>query len=193
MMLGRLAIGSSIALACAIGCAKEPRPHAPTSSAKVIGTARVPAGTMFTVRMIDPLSSETAVPGRVFTARLRDPLIVPNGREIAPAGGIVTGRIVAVQRGDNPRLALAFETLETYEGVAAISTRAEPAVKAPVDLSELRPGEAGADLVLRPKYEGAIGGGPSAESGRTAPSVNVPKDTELDLFLTQPLVFDRTK
>jgi hypothetical protein len=148
---------------------------------------------MFTVRTIDPLSSETAVPGRVFTARLRDPLIAPNGDKIAPAGGIVTGRIVAVERGEKPRLALTFETLETYEGVAAISTWAEPAVKRPVDLSELPPGEAGADVVLRPKYEGAIGGGPSAESGRTPPSVNVPKDTELELILTQPLVFDRTQ
>jgi hypothetical protein len=148
---------------------------------------------MFTVRMIDPLSSETAVPGRVFTARLRDPLIAPNGDKIAPAGGIVTGRIVAVERGDNPRLALAFETLETYEGVAAINTRAEPEVKLPVELSELPPGEAGADAVLRPKRQGAIGGGPSAESGRTPPALNISKDTEVELFLTQPLVFDRTQ
>jgi hypothetical protein len=194
MQLGRLAIGSAIALACAMGCHRETKPRAPQSAAPVIGTVRVPAGTMFTVRMIDPLSTDTAVPGRVFTARLRDPLLAPNGEQIAPAGAIVTGRVIAVQRGERPRLALSFDTIETFEGVAGIDTRAEPTMNAPFSIGQLRrPAEAQADVVLRPSEQGAIGGGPRTEEPTREPSVNVPFDTEIDLVLTKPLTVDKTR
>lgn len=195
MQLGKLAVGSVIALACAVGCSREPKPRAPTSAAPVIGTARIPAGTMFTVRMIDPLSSDTAVAGRVFTARLRDPLVTPMGDEIAPAGAIVTGRVVAVQRGERPRLAISFDTIETYEGVAGIDTRAEPTMNVPFSIGSIRSADEGdADMVLRPREGGeAIGGGPPAEEAQRPPRISVPNDTEIDLVLTSPLVIDRTR
>jgi len=194
MKLGRLAIASVITLASVGGCHREVRPHAPTSSAAVIGTARVPAGTMFTVRMIDPLSTDTAKVGQVFTARLRDPLMAPNGDVIAPPSAIVTGRVIAVQRGDHPRLALSFETVETYEGVAALDTRAESAMNVPFSIGSLRTAdEEHADVVLRPDEGTAIGGGPLSEEGQRAPSVNVSYDTEIDLVLTSPLIVDRTR
>jgi len=194
MRLGKLAIATFVTAACAIGCGREARPRAPTTSAAVIGTARVDAGTMFTVRMIDPISSDTAVAGRVFTARLRDPLFSPNGLELAPAGAIVTGRVVSVQRGAHPRLGLSFDTIETYEGVAAIDTRAEEAMNVPFEIGKLRSAaEVEADVVLRPKEGGAgVGGGPPAEDAE-APSVEVPFDTELDLVLTKPLIIERTR
>lgn len=192
--LGRLAIATFVTAACAVGCGREARPRAPTSSAAVIGTARVDAGTMFTVRMIDPISSDTAVAGRVFTARLRDPLFSPNGVEIAPAGAIVTGRVVSVQRGAHPRLGLSFDTLETYEGVAAIDARGEPTMNLPFELGNLRSAAEGdADVVMRPKEGGeGVGGGPPAEDAET-PSVKVPFDIELDLVLTRPLIIERTR
>lgn len=194
MRLGNLALGSAMALACAVGCSKENKPRAPTSAAPVIGTARVPAGTMFTVRMIDALSTDTAVAGRVFTARLRDPLMSPSGIEIAPAGAIVTGRVIAVQRGERPRLALSFDTIETLDGVAAIDTRAEPTMNVPFSIGGMRRAEEGdADVVLRPREPGeAIGGGPRADV-LTPPTVAVPRDIELDLVLTSPLIVERTR
>jgi hypothetical protein len=149
---------------------------------------------MFTVRIIDSLSTDTAVAGRVFTARLRDPLIARNGQAIAPAGAIVTGRVMSVETGERPRLALTFETLETYEGVSAIDTRVDRTLNAPFDIGELRSGPEGeADVVLLPlRTEEGIGGGPRAEDA-PPPSVSVPYDTEIDLVLVHALVVDRTR
>ncbi len=193
MRLGWLAMGSFIVLAGVAGCGRESPPRAPTSSAAVVGTVRVPAGTMFTVRMVDALSTDSAVAGRTFTARLREPLFAPNGAPIAPAGGIVTGRIVAVHRGEQPRLALSFDTLETYEGVVAIDVRLDPPMSTPLILGQQRRAdEYDADVVLRPMPSEASGGGPRAEDTRRA-RVNVASDIELELVLTSPLIVERTR
>jgi hypothetical protein len=149
---------------------------------------------MLTVRMIDSLSSDSTVAGRVFTARLRDPLMAPNGTAIAPAGAIVTGRVMSVRSGERPQLTLSFDTIETYEGVAGIDTRAERTMNAPFDLGDLGSGPEGeGDVVLVPMpNDAAFGGGPRAEDA-PPPTVRVPYDTEIDLVLTKTLVVDRTR
>jgi hypothetical protein len=148
---------------------------------------------MFTVRMVDQLSTENSAVGEVFTARLRDPLMAPNGDVIAPANSVVTGTVIAVQRGEHPRLAVSFDTLVTIEGITVIDTRAESAMNAPFAIGEMRTAEEGdADVVLRPKESPVMGGGPPSEY-LPAPTVTVPYDTEIDLVLTKPIVVERTR
>ena len=193
MRLNRFAFTTALALAALAGCSRQGSPPPSTAPAPIVGVARIPAGTMFTVRMVDPLSTDTAAVGQVFTARLRDPLIAPNGYVVAPAGGAVTGTVINVQHGDHPRLALAFETISTNEGMVAIDTRAESAMNAPFAIGELRTADEGdADVVLRPKESPAMGGGPPAEDA-PEPQVNVEHDVEIDLVLTKPIVVQRTR
>lgn len=56
----------------------------------------VPSGTAVSVRLIDPLSSETAQQGQTFRASLNAPLSV-NGEVAIPAGYTVQGHVVEVQ------------------------------------------------------------------------------------------------
>lgn len=56
----------------------------------------VPSGTAVSVRLIDPLNSETAQQGQTFRASLNAPLSV-NGEVAIPAGYTVQGHVVEVQ------------------------------------------------------------------------------------------------
>lgn len=57
----------------------------------------IPTGTTVSVRMIDNLSSETAVIGDSFHGTLEEPISV-DGREIYPKGADVNGRVVDVHK-----------------------------------------------------------------------------------------------
>lgn len=70
------------------------RPPAADSAANTAFT--VPVGSSVLVRMIDSIDSETDAVGKVFAARLEEPLMV-EGIEVAPTGSDIRGRIAYVE------------------------------------------------------------------------------------------------
>jgi hypothetical protein len=98
-----------------------------TRTAKLpANTVTLPGGTPLTVRTTTALSTNTQEAGQTFTAHLEKPLVY-GGREIAPNGGEVQGRIVEADKGgrvkDRARLAVQLTRLHTAGGhVVEIST-----------------------------------------------------------------------
>ena len=86
----------------------------------------LPEGTQLTVRTTIALSSNTHRAGQTFSAHLEDPLVY-GGREIAPKGAEVEGRIVQADKGgrvkDRASLTVQLTGLHTTGGqVVEIST-----------------------------------------------------------------------
>lgn len=85
----------------------------------------VPAGTAISVRLAQPLSSETAHAGETFHAVLDDP-IQANGVTAAPSGSEITGRVLAVRRSGAHRaggvLQLSLNTVTAGQHSVAIET-----------------------------------------------------------------------
>jgi hypothetical protein len=188
MHLQKLALVAATALAAA--CGREATPAAPLYGvATPARTAEVPANTTFRVTMNDTLSSAVSYPGQTFSATLITPLISSDLRVAAPTGAQVNGHVVAVQSGREPRVAVAFDSIETRIGTFRIEAHANEAFDAPFAMAPSRePEEADADAVFRPGG-GAIGGGPlpeDMEEGRTT-MVVIPKSSELELVLTSPV------
>jgi len=103
-------LGTSLFLAAILvqaGCGTEsaatPTPAgspAATSAARSSATEIVilPGGTLLAVRTNSALSTNSQESGQSFTANLDQPLL-QNGREIAPQGADVEGKIIAVDKG----------------------------------------------------------------------------------------------
>ncbi|HSB18139.1 MAG TPA: hypothetical protein VLE22_27045 [Bryobacteraceae bacterium] len=98
-----------------------------TRTAKLpANTVTLPEGTPLTVRTTTALSTNTQEAGQTFTAHLEKPLVY-GGREIAPNGAVVQGRIVEADKGgrvkDRASLAVQLTRLHTAGGhVVEIST-----------------------------------------------------------------------
>lgn len=92
---------------------------------KVPTSISVPAGTPISVRLQQPLSSETARAGQTFAAALDEPLVA-NGVTVAAKGTSVTGRVLAIRRSGTMRsggvLQLALDSLNFATGKVAIQT-----------------------------------------------------------------------
>jgi len=71
-------------------------PPPPPPSAKNFAYVRIPAGTPVPIRMLDPVSSETALPGDTFRATVNFPVEV-NGEIVIPVGADVLGRVTDSQ------------------------------------------------------------------------------------------------
>ena len=73
-------------------------PPAPTSSASAPALAPliIPAGTSITIRLQQPLSSASAVPGERFQAVLEEPLVAGD-QVVVPAGTPVEGHVVSAR------------------------------------------------------------------------------------------------
>lgn len=88
-------------------------------------TIKVPAGTPLSVRLLEPISSESAKAGQAFRAVLDDPIMV-NTATVVPRGARVTGRVLAVRRSGTLQsggvLQLALESLDTDAGKIALQT-----------------------------------------------------------------------
>lgn len=67
--------------------AEKPKPQEPIV---------IPAGTVITAALTQPLSSKTAKPGDTFTATLSEP-IVAHGKTVIPSGATVAGKVVDAQ------------------------------------------------------------------------------------------------
>jgi len=88
-------------------------------------TVTLPEGTPLAVRTTIALSTNTQEAGQMFTAHLEQP-VVHGGREIAPKGAEVEGKIVEADKGgrvkDRASLAVQLTRLQTAGGDLEIST-----------------------------------------------------------------------
>ncbi|MGZ3476484.1 MAG: hypothetical protein ACXWUG_21605 [Polyangiales bacterium] len=203
MQLGKLAIAAVVLVAGASACShEEERADAKTAqnftAMEKTATSRVDAGGSFEVAVTSPLSTETSEPGDIFSARLRAPLLGNDGKTLAYEGAAVWGHVVAIQHGENPRLALAFDSIDTVNGTQRIDARVGAVHDGHFSIGTDRaPGEAASDVVLRSTAPRAIGGGPKPEGenkGECAapaapkPTVSLRTGTAMDLTLTNPLI-----
>jgi len=76
--------------------AYEAPPPPPPPAARNPSYVRIPAGTPVPIRMLDPVSSETALPGDTFRATVNFPVEV-NGEIVIPVGADVLGRVMDSQ------------------------------------------------------------------------------------------------
>ena len=94
-----------------------PEPSAPAAPRYV--TRSAPAGSSFSVRLDQTLSTRGATVGQTFTATLTEPLVAADGSTVIPAGATVNGRVTDVQAsgraGQKARIAVAFTSI-SYEG-----------------------------------------------------------------------------
>jgi hypothetical protein len=68
-------------------------PPPPSAAPQPPAQVTIPAGTMLSVRMLDPLDSDSALPGDTFRASLNAPLEL-DGNIVIPTNSEVTGRVV---------------------------------------------------------------------------------------------------
>ena len=106
----------------------RPRPSAPAPVADPeparprTVTMSVPAGTNFSVRMNEELSTRNSSEGQTFTATLSEALVAYDGTELVPAGATVRGRVTQVSKsgraGQQAQLRIDFTSVsyggETY-------------------------------------------------------------------------------
>jgi len=102
-LLMRLAPGLLVMLALAAGCSgmrSQPLEAGADGGAPPFSRAQsieVPKGTPVYIRLQESLSSATAQEGQSFSAVLDEPMVA-EGQTIAPAGTLVTGRVVAARQ-----------------------------------------------------------------------------------------------
>jgi len=123
-MKTRIFVTTIIAIALA-GCSKTadqpsstvtgltPESNAPKAEAPIFSKpdpVTIPQGTPIKIRTDSALSTKTATSGETFTATLTAPLVV-DGKEVAPAGARVQGKVVNSDEGGR------------VKGVASISVR----------------------------------------------------------------------
>lgn len=189
MDIKKLAVISVVALG-ALACSRSKPAETSQSGVAKQPTqmAVVPANQKFRVVMKDSLSSETAQPGQKFTAILAEQLWSGDGRVVAEPGSELSGHVVAVQSGSEPRLAIMFDSIATKGGLAMFDGRVTDALNAPFAFATSRqPNEADADLVARPSAA-AMGGGPASEDADVNKRVVfIPDNAELELVLSVPL------
>lgn len=97
--------------------APSPAPSAPRRVAHT-----VPAGTSFSVRINEQLSTRSHSVGSSFTATLTEPILAPDGSTLIPSGATVRGQVTesrdAGRAGQEPALHIAFTSIthggETY-------------------------------------------------------------------------------
>lgn len=71
-----------------------PPTQASSAQAQAPPSVIIPAGTSITIRLQQPLSSASAVPGERFEAVLEEPLVAGD-RVVVPAGALVEGHVVS--------------------------------------------------------------------------------------------------
>ncbi|MBI2820825.1 MAG: hypothetical protein HYX74_01245 [Acidobacteria bacterium] len=137
----------------------QPAPLAPSAPTASQERVVIPAGTEFTVRILDRISSEEARTGETFAA-IVDRDIRNGGRVVIPTGSDVSGRLASVRRSGRvsgrAELAMELESVaidgQTYDlRTNQVTLRAESAVKE--DTAKIAGGAAIGAIV------GAVAGG----------------------------------
>lgn len=162
----------------------------------------IPADTPITVRMIDPVNSETSHLGQTFRASIDEPVFV-NGQQIIPRGADVTTRLVE----DRQSGKIQGRTVETLALVSVnINGQIVPVTSTEVRTESSSRGQRSAGVIGGGAALGAIvgalaGGGKGAAIGATSgaaigtgaevltkgQTVKIPSETRLTFRLQTPV------
>lgn len=177
----------------------------PSTSSNSSGTV-IPAGTVITVRMIDPINSDATNVGETFRASLDEPLVV-NGRTVASKGSDATVRVARVR--ESGRLTGSEEvTIEladlTIDG-RKYAVRSSPAQVAQKASNSENVKIIGGTAVLGAIIGAIAGGGKGAAIGAASGAgagaaiqairgqrVQIPSETHLDFVLAEPVQLARS-
>jgi hypothetical protein len=154
----------------------------------------VPSGALLTVRADQPLDTYYTAPGSTFTATVLTPLRDPSGRVLVAAGAKVHGTFVSFGSADEPRVRLAFQSVDTVEGTVPLAA----AVRQAQHVEWIGPPEVTPREAYQFPYDfleyGNETAGPSDPSQPTLGyqieqprQVHVPYGALLGLQLTEPL------
>jgi hypothetical protein len=102
-------LGASL-VSCGGGQAPGPT-AAPRAEAYV-----VPAGSRFSARLNNGIGTSVTQPGQRFTATVSTPLTNARGLTVVPAGAIVHGTVVGLDRGPAPNLRLSITSIDAGHG-----------------------------------------------------------------------------
>lgn len=104
--------------------APAPAPSPAPAQPRVV-TYSVPAGTTFSVRLNEALSTNTHTPGSSFTATLTEPIRASDGTLLIPAGATVRGEVVDARgsgrSGEDAHLSIVFTSIQDGSGTHSIS------------------------------------------------------------------------
>jgi hypothetical protein len=161
----------------------------------------VPAGTVITVRTIDPINSDESTPGQTYRASI-DEAVVVDGQTIVPKGADATVQVVRVDQSGTlsgrEEIALVLSeinangrrmTPETQHAEVAAKSRKDESVK-------VIGGTAVVGAIIGAIAGGGRGAAIGAASGAGAGAavqairgqkIEVPSETALDFTLAQPL------
>lgn len=166
--------------------------------AVALQAAEIPAGAAITVRMLDPVDSQTAQAGQTFRATLDEP-VMQDGRTLLPKGALIHTKLVEVKRAGKlvgkPELTLALASI-THEGKTIEVSSAEVSI-AGKSRTRKTGMAAGAGAVLGAIIGAIAGGGKGAAIGAAAgagaggayqiftqgESVKIPAETKLTFTL----------
>jgi hypothetical protein len=173
-----LALAAIGAAAAASACTARPEvssvgPQAVSPAAPRDAAARyLPAGTLFTARLDQPLDSFHSAPGSTFTATVVTPLRDSRGGTLVPWGARMHGTFVSSGEPDDPRILVRIDTLDTAFGTLPVAAA----------LREAQHVDWVAPLPRKPNVGYAL---------RRPKEVRVPSGALLELQLTSPLVLPR--
>lgn len=161
----------------------------------------IPAGTVVTLRLIDPINSDQNSAGESFRASLDEPLVV-NGQTIAPAGADATVQVVRVDQSGTisgrEEIALVLSEIRAHGRTLKPETNhAEVAAKSRSrESAKVIGGTAVVGAIIGAIAGGGKGAAIGAASGAGAgvaiqairgQRIQVPSETRLDFTLAQPL------
>jgi hypothetical protein len=149
--------------------AAEGRDLIPDSSRPQSPKVAIPAGTNFSVRLIDTIDSETAAPGQMFEATLESPLSF-EGDVVVPRGHTVQGHVVEVKSAGKfagrSELTVALDRLVV--GNKTYSLQTDQFHRAGSSRGKDTATKVGAGAVLGAVLGGIAGGGKGAAIGAAA-------------------------
>ncbi len=168
----------------------------------LLSSVTLPAGTTIAVRTTTALSTKSQQAGQSFTAYLSQPLSV-DGREVAPKGAAVEGRVVSASQGGRVKgrasLAVQLTRLRTNSGPVGIRTSSVSRVaRATKGRDAMKIGiGSGIGAAIGAIAGGGVGAGIGAAAGggagtgvvlatRGAPAV-IPSESVLQFALRSPV------
>ena len=165
-------------------------------------TVTIPDGTAVAIRLVDPLSSETAKEDDTFRASLDTPIVV-NDRVVIPAGAEVEGRVVAAKSAARFKGSshLAVELTKISAGGRSYNISSTQWEKQGAGRGKRTAGTIGGGAALGAIIGGLAGGGKGAAIGAGAGAaagtgvqavtkgqkVELPSETRLEFRLQSPV------
>ena len=181
--------------------AQEPPPYIPENTRQALGLTLDP-GTSLTIRMIDPVDSETARLGQTFRASIDEPVTIGD-QVVIPRGADVLAKLVADQKANKisgrPALTLALVSVNVNGQPVEITT--SDVETAGASRGKKSAGIIGGGTALGAIIGGLAGGGKGAAIGAVSGAaagtgvqvltngekVRIPSETRLTFRLQNPV------